>query len=285
VPNGGISWGPAIEEIVEGVWTRVTRELTNLSTTRAEKIDRLDALISSRADGTDYTADRAVKLDKLDAVISSRQPDAGLTPTHVNRIDANISSRQVDAGLTPTHVGRLDAAISTRASADDYTPARATKLDNLDALVSSRATEAGIWSYVTRKLNKATSLVYAILSDNLKVSADTERSEGSGVNTKVKEMQIIHAGNYRIKYDIRKHPDAGSAVAQVFKDGIEYGARYTSYSDTYETVTEDLSFNAGDLVQLYLHTTSAGKDAYIRNFRLYFDYHDDIERVPIITVD
>jgi len=161
LPNSGITWGPDLQEIVEGVWTRVTRELTNLPTVRAEKIDKLDALISSRANGADYTASRAAKLDNLDAsitsrfaaslmppdraakvdnldtTISSRQPDVGLSSTHVNRLDANISSRQPDVGLTATHVGRIDTNISSRAAASDYTPARAAKLDNLDIPVSN----------------------------------------------------------------------------------------------------------------------------------------------------
>ncbi len=49
---------------------------------------------------------------------------------------------------------RLDAAVSSRASASDYTSARATKLDNLDATVSSRSTltAANVWANATRTI-------------------------------------------------------------------------------------------------------------------------------------
>ena len=40
--------------------------------TRAAKLDRLDATVSSRADGSYYTPARASKLDKLDTTVSSR---------------------------------------------------------------------------------------------------------------------------------------------------------------------------------------------------------------------
>lgn len=40
--------------------------------TRAAKLDRLDTMVSSRADGSYYTPGRAIKLDKLDTTVSSR---------------------------------------------------------------------------------------------------------------------------------------------------------------------------------------------------------------------
>lgn len=51
----------------------------NLSSTRAAKIDNLNATVSSRADGAYYTSTRAVKLDNLDAAISSRATAADVT--------------------------------------------------------------------------------------------------------------------------------------------------------------------------------------------------------------
>ena len=51
-------------------------------------------------------------------------------------------------------LSRLDAAVSSRASAADYTPARAAKLDNLDATISSRSTltASSVWSNATRTI-------------------------------------------------------------------------------------------------------------------------------------
>lgn len=47
-------------------------------------------------------------------------------------------------------------------SAADYTPARAALLNSLDALISSRATDAGVWAAETRTLTAAPSVIKSI---------------------------------------------------------------------------------------------------------------------------
>lgn len=59
---------------------------------------------------------RAAKIDNLDAVVSSRQASWGATTTHAGRIDAAISSRasQVSVNAISTNVGsNVDAASAT----------------------------------------------------------------------------------------------------------------------------------------------------------------------------
>lgn len=85
---------------------------------------------------------------------------------------------------------RLDAAITTRADAADYTPARAVKLDNLDATISSRSTltAAGVWANATRTITgtvtgaitAASFAANAIDSAALATSAVTEIQSGLG---------------------------------------------------------------------------------------------------------
>ena len=50
----------------------IESKLAPWTPTRAAKLDKLDATVSSRADGGYYTPARASKLDKLDATVSSR---------------------------------------------------------------------------------------------------------------------------------------------------------------------------------------------------------------------
>jgi hypothetical protein len=64
---------------------------------------------------------------------------------------AIVGSDPFDANLALT---RLDAAITSRAAIADYTTARAAKLDNLDATISSRSshTAADVWAVGSRTL-------------------------------------------------------------------------------------------------------------------------------------
>jgi hypothetical protein len=160
--------------------------LTRLTATRAGYLDYLNTdakYIFSTAYGTPadgsfidvllvdrLTATRAGYLDRLDATVSSRLAsadfDARLSATRAGYIDylANatygLSALNTDldtllARLTDARAAKLDnldATVSSRASATDYTAARAAKLDNLDALISSRATAADVWAYATRTL-------------------------------------------------------------------------------------------------------------------------------------
>jgi hypothetical protein len=177
----------------------------------------LDATITSRPSGTDYTALRAAKLDNIDVVVSTRAPASTALTTatwtnaraaKIDNLDTNVGSRatngaiwneaiaghlipgsvgealnnaagsadpwatvvpgaygagtagkilgdnlnatvssrstltqlQILSDATPFAGARIDDAITSRAAAASYTPARAIKLDNLDAAVSSRST-------------------------------------------------------------------------------------------------------------------------------------------------
>ena len=122
---------------------------------------------------TDYTTVRAAKIDNLDAAISTRATAANLatlqtsvnsiptnplltTDARLNNLDATISSR-----ASSTSLSSLISTIGTPAGASvsidlasvkadtsglraDYTTARAAKIDNLDAAISTRATASAV---------------------------------------------------------------------------------------------------------------------------------------------
>jgi len=83
---------------------------------------------------------------------------------------------------------------------------------------------------------------------------------------KMKEIQIIKGGTYRTSFDLAATGGAGSMYGKIYKNGGAIGTERTHSSETYATYTEDFTFAAGDLVQVYAHkgTSNAG----IMNFKL-----------------
>lgn len=72
-----------------------------------------------------------------------------------------------------------------------------------------------------------------------------------------------------MKFDLIYIPGSWSGTAQIFKNGSAVGTlRNTTTS--WVTHSEDLTFAAGDLIQLYAQTTTDGTTS-VRNFQLFFD--------------
>lgn len=162
---------------------------------------------------------------------------------------------------------------------------RASKIDNIDVAVSTRATEEGVWTYSERKLTKAVSRVFAVISDNLRVSADSQKSVNTTTATKVKEIFILHDGMYRVKFDLRSGNSGYVAHGRIYRNGAAYGSSRSSDTTSYTTFSEDLNLRAGDFLQLYIWVSTSGKIAYVRNLRLYFDYDLTIEQFPIVVLN
>lgn len=110
---------------------------------------RLDATISSRADGSAYTPARAAKLDNLDVAVSSRstltdsQVWSYSSRTLTSSVDVNMS-QGLPASPSPNTVGEALKFADTR----------------LDATVSSRSSHApaDVWNYSTRTLTSSVTI-------------------------------------------------------------------------------------------------------------------------------
>ena len=141
------------------------------------------------------------------------------------------------------------------------------------------------WADSTTDLILDKTLVSSFVSDSLKVSADTERTEGDSY-TKVKEITIVKTGTYRIKWDMKSSFDVVPDVySRVYKNGTGFGAAVHNHSTSYGTHSQDLVFAKGDLCQLYIQGNNNGsRTCYIRNFRLYFDYAID-NNLPTVDID
>jgi len=142
----------------------------------------------------EYTAARAEKLDNLDTTISSRAaPDDILVDPSTDKIDGSLIDAAISSRATPADVdsqvhSRLNTAVPASPTTDslyeriktlddNYTAARAAKLDNLDAAVSSRATPAQVRSEVDAEFTErgATAARFANL-DNLDVAVSSRSS-------------------------------------------------------------------------------------------------------------
>lgn len=188
---------------IQAIWDSLTSAFLTVGSIGKHLVDRLDATVGSRLAGASYTApdnagitslnnklttQRATNLDNLDAIVSSRlaeasyvAPDnAGIDTLELRLTDqraANLDNLDQLADLS--NLANLDVAVSTRLAAASYTaPAnasitaveqrltaeRATKLDNLDATVSSRSSHsvADIWNALTSSMMVAGSAGRAV---------------------------------------------------------------------------------------------------------------------------
>lgn len=105
--------------------------------------------------------------------------------------------------------------------------------------------------------------------DYLIQSNDTERNTSSTSYVKVKEIKILRAGGYRIKFDIKNNGGASSAYGRIYKNGVAIGTERTTTSSTDVNYSEDITgFVSGDLIQIYAKN-QIGTPTYINDFRIY----------------
>jgi len=224
------SRAPASTALSNMIWTDA----------RASKLDNLDATISSRAPASTalsnavWTDARAAKLDNLDTTISSRGSQADVTAIKSktdnlqfnanNFVKSDVSSVS-DNGLS-TAISRIDDTITSRAPASTalsntvWTDTRASKLDNLDTTISSRAnqTTADAIKAKTDYLNfDASSNVKANVSDvsdlelnsaintistNLDTTISSRADQNTAIAIKNKTDQLYFDSSSNVKANV-----------------------------------------------------------------------------------
>jgi hypothetical protein len=112
---------------------------------------------------------------------------------------------------------------------------------------------------------------YLTASDTLQQSANTERTNNNGTPTLLKSIRIHHTGTIRVKFDAKSTTStADGATFRVYKNGSTHGTQQTTTSgDPYTTFSEDLTFSAGDYIQVYAWVAGT-TIAYVQNFRIYY---------------
>ncbi len=117
--------------------------------------------------------------------------------------------------------------------------------------------------------------------NELLLSSDTEVSQSGASYVKKKELTATKSGTLRVKFDL-KIATAGDAYGIIRRNGVDVGTEQHVTSDTYATLSEDISgWAEGDLIQLWLHSLD-GVNAMAQNLRVYgvtpgltFDGTDD----------
>jgi hypothetical protein len=108
------------------------------------------------------------------------------------------------------------------------------------------------------------------ISDNLKASADTERTVTIGTGkTLVKEIEIRAPGDIRVKWDKKVSVANQGSWSLEDEDGNVLATEIT-ISTSYLTVSHDIRLRNITKLQLYA-TNGASSDALTRNFRIYYD--------------
>jgi len=104
------------------------------------------------------------------------------------------------------------------------------------------------------------------VSDNLLLANDPEVAFNYTTYTKVKEIKMFLAGEYRVKFDLKS--GQGGVYGRIYKNGSPFGTERNTTSKTYVTFSEDLIFDEGDLCQLYGYTNNNVYGHWeVRNFR------------------
>lgn len=81
--------------------------------------------------------------------------------------------------------------------------------------------------------------------------------------TKVAELKCFFSGTYRVKFYLRAEYQAYYAYARIYKNGVAYGTLRSVYGMSATAFSQDLSFSAGDLIQIYAYSGAASSRAYV----------------------
>jgi len=76
---------------------------------------------------------------------------------------------------------------------------------------------------------------------------------------------IQRAGTYRCQWEYTSN-GSDTTFTRIYKNGAGVGAVKSKTTNAYSTETDDLTFAAGDLIDIYGH--SAGTLCYIKNFKI-----------------
>lgn len=116
----------------------------------------------------------------------------------------------------------------------------------------------------TNTLNHTAGSTMIISSD---LEKQTTASSGS-TPTVLKEIRLARGGTVTVKFTLRAAGGGTTGKGRIYKNGVAFGTERDIVAVATTEFTENLTFAAGDLVQLYVWWT-AGTAVYGSNFRLY----------------
>jgi hypothetical protein len=116
-------------------------------------------------------------------------------------------------------------------------------------------------------------------SDNLAISADTERTFTNSSAALKKSIRINTFGTIRVKFSTISTVDGFITQGRIYINGVEAGTlRPNSDLNVWHEYSEDFTVSQGDFVQLYNWVGSGGTGK-CKNFRIYYD----MAKLPLST--
>jgi len=105
-----------------------------------------------------------------------------------------------------------------------------------------------------------------LAGDAQEAGATSENYTYSESYVKKKEILIARSGTWRITFHLKI--ESYTVFGRIYKNGAAYGTERSTTYNTYQTFSEDLIFQAGDLVQLYVKVENGSVMGYYGNFLL-----------------
>lgn len=190
------------------------------------------------------------------------------TDNYIYKMNGNVPNWEAEttnANASTTVAGLVELATSSQ-----VTSGTATGETGAALVVTPDALAASTPVFNASGLTDLPLNIYTTsTSANLKLSADTERSDNVGVMVKVKEVILNYGGVVSCGFDA-KCVTSGTRSARIYVNGTAVGTDRASFPTSYTTYTEDINVNAGDRIQLYIKG-AGGETTYVRNFRIYYD--------------
>ena len=191
---------------------------------------------------------------------------AGLTnlgDTRIANLDTTVSSRSTysggDTAGTTTLMSRVTGVVPL---ASDYTPTRATKLDNLDAAVTTRLAPSGTLATVTTLTNLPAMPTDWFTAAGLSAAAVAEIQSGLATSGSIPSTSQITAAIWTDLLSTSDFSTAGS-VGKLIKDNVDAKiseAGVGSGSSAAITLVSPLSIDGGTL------TFTQGDDLYSSDY-------------------
>jgi hypothetical protein len=215
----GTPVGASLSVDVAGVKADTASALTRIGTPVGASLSVDVAAVKADTGtlATNYTAARAAKIDNLDATVSSRSSAAALAAVQTDTtalntkigtpvgasLSVDVAGVKADTASALTRIGTpvgaslaIDVAsvkADTATLSTNYTAARAVKIDNLDAAVSTRSSAAALAAVQTDTtlLNTNYTAARAVKIDNLDAAVSTRSSAAAltGVASQVTGVQ------------------------------------------------------------------------------------------------
>lgn len=123
--------------------------------------------------------------------------------------------------------------------------------------------------------------------DLLWPASDGEVYTNSTNFIKHKEFTVVKAGTYKSSYDMRNWNWGATSLCVIYVNGVATTVNSaTSAGSSYVTYTGDITVEEWDTIELWWKTTNAtaGRETYMRNFRLYYQISPKLVADAMATV-